>query len=164
MSEETVITGKVVWASDGIGVPGAILSIYTLIPAGLVGRAEANEHGEYWMKAEMHWTRAFDLYVVVLNRRGELLQVVREGSRWLTGSRTRLDVTVTGRWRSSGPRRSGQQRSPAAAAEGAGDLDITPTKTQCFVPTPYWPGKQPPEFLGGGRGLRRRISNGDRSA
>ena len=160
MSDETVITGKVVWAADGAGVPGAILSIYTLIPAGLVGRAEANEHGEYWMKAEMHWTRAFDLYVVVLNRRGELLQVVREGSRWLTGSRTRLDVTVTGRWRSSGPRRSGQQRS--ASAEGTGDLDVTPSKTQCLVPTPYWPKKGPPEFLGGGRGLRRRISNGDR--
>jgi hypothetical protein len=120
MSDETVITGKVVWAMDGIGVPGAILSIYTLIPAGLVGRAEANEHGEYWMKAEMHWTRAFDLYVVVLNRRGELLQVVREGSRWLTGSRTRLDVTVTGRWRSSGPRRSGHER-PAAEC-GAREL------------------------------------------
>jgi hypothetical protein len=101
MSDGSVITGKVVWAADGTGVPGAILSIYTLLPAGLVGRAEANEEGEYWMKAEMHWTKAVDLYVVVLNRRGELLQVVREGARWLTGSRTRLDVTVTGRWRSS---------------------------------------------------------------
>jgi hypothetical protein len=160
MSDETVITGKVVWATDGNGVPGAILSIYTLIPAGLVGRTEANEHGEYWMKAEMHWTRAFDLYVVVLNRRGELLQVVREGSRWLTGSRTRLDVTVTGRWRSSGPRRSGQHRP---ATEGAGDCDIgPPNTTKCLVSTPYWPKKGPPEFLGGGRGLRRRISNGDR--
>jgi hypothetical protein len=158
MSDETVITGKVVWATDGIGVPGAILSIYTLIPAGLVGRAEANEHGEYWMKAEMHWTRAFDLYVVVLNGRGELLQVVREGSRWLTGSRTRLDVTVTGRWRSSGPRRSGQQRP---AAEGALDSEVAPPQ-KCLVPTPYWPKKGPPEFLGGGRGLRRRVSNGDR--
>jgi hypothetical protein len=158
MSDETVITGKVVWATDGIGVPGAILSIYTLIPAGLVGRAEANEHGEYWMKAEMHWTRAFDLYVVVLNRRGELLQVVREGSRWLTGSGTRLDVTVTGRWRSSGPRRSGQQRP---AADGASDCDVGPPQ-KCLVPTPYWPKKGPPEFLGGGRGLRRRLSNGDR--
>jgi len=161
MSDDTVITGKVVWAKDESGVPGAILSIYTLIPAGLVGRTEADEHGEYWMKAEMHWTRAFDLYVVVLNRRGELLQVVREGSRWLTGSRTRLDVTVTGRWRSSGPRRSGQHRP---AVEGVAERDIAPTKTQCLVPTPYWPKKEPPEFLGGGRGLRRRISNGDRSA
>ena len=158
MSDETVITGKVVWASDGTGVPGAILSIYTLIPAGLVGRAEADEHGEYWMKAEMHWTRAFDLYVVVLNRRGELLQVVREGSRWLTGSRTRLDVTVTGRWRSSGPRRSGQQRSAESTS------DVVPT-TKCMVPTPYWPKKGPPEFLGGGRGIRRpRISNGDQQS
>jgi len=157
MSDETVITGKVVWALDESGVPGAILSIYTLIPAGLVGRAEANEHGEYWMKAEMHWTRAVDLYVVVLNRRGELLQVVREGSRWLTGSRTRLDVTVTGRWRSSGPRRTGQQRS----AESTGD--VVPT-TKCLVPTPYWPKREAPEFLGGGRGVRRRISNGDRQS
>jgi hypothetical protein len=155
MSDDTVITGKVVWATDGAGVPGAILSIYTLVPAGLVGRAEADENGEYWMKADMHWTRAFDRYVVVLNRRGELLQVVREGSRWLTGSRTRLDVTVTGRWRSSGPRRTGQQRAPA---ESTGE--VAPTK--CVVPTPYWPKKGPPEFLGGGRGLRRRISNGDR--
>lgn len=158
MSDETVITGKVVWATDGSGVPGAILSIYTLIPAGLVGRTEANEHGDYWMKAEMHWTRAFDLYVVVLNSRGELLQVVREGSRWLTGSRTRLDVTVTGRWRSSGPRRTGQQQQ---AAENAGD--VVPT-TKLLVPTPYWPKKGPPEFLGGGRGVRRRISNGDRQS
>jgi hypothetical protein len=157
MSDETVITGKVVWATDESGVPGAILSIYTLIPAGLVGRAEANENGEYWMKAEMHWTRAVDLYVVVLNRRGELLQVVREGSRWLTGSRTRLDVTVTGRWRSSGPRRTGQQRAP----ENTGD--VVPT-TKCLVPTPYWPKKGAPEFLGGGRGVRRRISNGDRQS
>jgi hypothetical protein len=157
MSDDTVITGKVIWATDGSGVPGAILSIYTLIPAGLVGRTEADENGEYWMKAEMHWSRAFDLYVVVLNRRGELLQVVREGSRWLTGSRTRLDVTVTGRWRSSGPRRTGQQRS----AENTGE--VVPT-TKCLVPTPYWPKKAPPEFLGGGRGIRRprRISNGDR--
>jgi hypothetical protein len=158
MSDETVITGKVVWAADGSGVPGAILSIYTLIPAGLVGRAEANEHGEYWMKAEMHWSRAFDLYVVILNSRGELLQVVREGARWLTGSRTRLDVSVTGRWRSSGPRRSGQHRP---AAEGAADCDVSPPQ-KCLVPTPYWPKKGPPEFLGGGRGLRRRVSNGDR--
>jgi hypothetical protein len=158
MSDETVITGKVVWATDESGVPGAILSIYTLIPAGLVGRAEANEAGEYWMKAEMHWTRAVDLYVVVLNRRGELLQVVREGSRWLTGSRTRLDVTVTGRWRSSGPRRTGQQRS----AENTGG-DVVPT-TKCLVPTPYWPKTGAPEFLGGGRGVRRRISNGDRQS
>lgn len=157
MSDETVITGKVVWATDESGVPGAILSIYTLIPAGLVGRAEANEYGEYWLKAEMHWTRAFDLYVVVLNRRGELLQVVREGSRWLTGSRTRLDITVTGRWRSSGPRRTGQQRAP----ENAGD--VVPD-TKCLVPTPYWPKKEPPEFLGGGRGVRRRVSNGDRQS
>jgi hypothetical protein len=157
MSDDTVITGKVVWATDGSGVPGAILSIYTLIPAGLVGRTEADENGEYWMKAEMHWSRAFDLYVVVLNRRGELLQVVREGSRWLTGSRTRLDVTVTGRWRSSGPRRTGQQRS----AENTGG-EVVPT-TKCLVPMPYWPKKAAPEFLGGGRGIRRprRISNGD---
>jgi hypothetical protein len=157
MSDETVITGRVVWAADGAAVPGAILSIYTLIPAGLVGRAEADESGQYWMKTEMHWTRAFDLYVVVLNRRGELLQVVREGCRTLTGSRTRLDVTVTGRWRSSGPRRSGQQR---AATEGTGDRDVAPTK--CLVPTPYWPQRSPPEFLGGGRGVRHRISFGDR--
>jgi hypothetical protein len=156
MSDDTVITGKVVWSADGAGVPGAILSIYTLVPAGLVGRAEADENGDYWMKTQMHWTRAFDLYVVVLNRRGELLQVVREGSRWLTGSRTRLDVTVTGRWRSSGPRRTGQQR---AVAENATDHDAPSTK--CLVPTPYWPNKAP-EFLGGGRGLRRRISLGDR--
>jgi hypothetical protein len=146
-----------VWAADGAGVPGAILSIYTLIPAGLVGRTEADENGDYWMKAEMHWTRAFDLYVVVLNRRGELLQVVREGSRWLTGSRTRLDVTVTGRWRSSGPRRSGQHHT---AKEGATDCDVGPTK--CLVPTPYWPGNTAPEFLGGGSGVRHRISFGDR--
>jgi hypothetical protein len=158
MSDDTVITGKVVWAADGTGVPGAILSIYTLIPAGLVGRAEANECGEYWMKADMHWTRAFDLYVVVLNQRGELLQVVREGARWLTGSRTRLDVTVNGRWRSSGPRRSGQHRP---TAEGTADCDVSPPQ-KCLVPTPYWPKKSPPEFLGGGRGLRRRVSNGDR--
>ncbi|HTA75121.1 MAG TPA: hypothetical protein VK733_12635 [Gemmatimonadaceae bacterium] len=160
MSDETVITGKVVWATDESGVPGAILSIYTLIPAGLVGRAEANEAGEYWMKAEMHWTRAVDLYVVVLNRRGELLQVVREGSRWLTGSRTRLDVTVTGRWRSSGPRRTGQQRS----AENTDVVPTAPGGTKCVVPTPYWPKKGAPEFLGGGRGVRRRISNGDRQS
>jgi hypothetical protein len=158
MSDDTVITGKVVWVADGTGVPGAILSIYTLLPAGLVGRAEANEYGEYWMKADMDWTRAFDLYVVVLNQRGELLQVVREGVRWLTGSRTRLDVTVTGRWRSSGPRRSGQQRP---TAEGAADCDVSPPQ-KCLVPTPYWPKKSAPEFLGGGRGLRRRVSNGDR--
>lgn len=156
MSDDTVITGQVVWAADGAGVPGAILSIYTLIPAGLVGRAEADENGEYWMKADVHWTRAFDLYVVVLNRRGELLQVVHEGGRWLTAGRTRLDVKVTGRWRSSGPRRSGQQR---AATDGAGDRDVAPTK--CLVPTPYWPESTPPEFLGGGRGVRHRISFGD---
>jgi hypothetical protein len=157
MSDNTVITGRVLFAADGAGVPGAILSIYTLIPAGLVGRAEADENGEFWMKTEMHWTKAFDLYVVVLNHRGELLQVVREGSRWLTGSRTRLDVTVTGRWRSSGPRRSGQHRT---AKEGAADCDVGPTK--CLVPTPYWPKNNAPEFLGGGSGVRHRISFGDR--
>jgi|SRR5579862_6014812 hypothetical protein len=155
MSDDTVITGQVAWAADGTGVPGAILSIYTLIPAGLVGRTEADENGEYWMKTEMHWTRAFDLYVVVLNRRGELLQVVREGARWLSGSRTRLDITVNGRWRSSGPRRSGQQAR-------VGTEDVAPTK--CLVPTPYWPKKEAPEFLGGGRGVRHRISFGDHTA
>ncbi len=151
MSDETVITGRVEWAGSGEVVPGAIVSIYTLVPAGLVGRAEADESGDYWMKTDRHWASAFDIYVVVLSRRGELLQVIADGPRWLSGARSRLDVAVRGRWRRSGP-------SDAVRAESGPSPPAPPTK--CAIPTAFWPSHhagraEPPEFLGGGRGVRR---------
>jgi hypothetical protein len=181
MSDETLISGRVMWAGRSDGVPGAIVSIYTLVPAGLVGRAEADEQGEYWVRSKRHWASAFDLYVVILNRRGELLQVVAEGPLALSGERTRLDVTVTGRSRGSGPRRAVTPQpaaereaaiphalEPAAghgdgarAARSPASTPVPPTK--CVVPTSFWPSQdggqpRPPLFVGGGRGIRRHVS------
>jgi hypothetical protein len=155
VSYETVITGKIRWTGNGEGVTGAIVSIYTLMPPAMVGRAEADDEGQFWMKTGVQWTTSADLYVVVLDSRGELLRVVREDPSWLTGTHTRLDVAVTGRWRPTGPRRTGQRQQKSSDMDSeaprrpALPADVV-QPTKCIVPTSFWP----PVFVGGGRGTR----------
>jgi hypothetical protein len=162
VSHETVITGNIRWAGNGEGVTGAIVSIYTLIPPAMVGRAEADASGQYWMKTSAQWANSADLYVVVLDNRGELLRVVRESPTWLTGTHTRLEVTVTGRWRPTGPRRTGQRQQKSSDMDSeaprrpATPADTVPS-TKCAVPTSFWP----PVFVGGGQALRPALVGAD---
>jgi hypothetical protein len=95
----TLISGAVRWAGSDEGVSHAIVSIYTLSPAGLVGRAQADDTGRYQIESGLHWAGGHDLFVVVLDARGTLLQLTRNGPVWLTGPSTKLDIPVTVRRR-----------------------------------------------------------------
>lgn len=99
----TVISGVIRWAGNGDPVSQAVVSIYTLTPASLVGRAQADAGGCFQMASRLHWAGGHDLYVVVLDARGELLQLTRNDPAWLTGPHTQLDIPVTGRWRPPPP-------------------------------------------------------------
>jgi hypothetical protein len=100
---ETVISGVVKWAGSGEPVSNSVVSIYTLTPASLIGRAQADANGCFRMASGLHWAGGHDLYVVVLDARGELLQLTRNDPAWLTGPHTQLDIPVTGRWRPPTP-------------------------------------------------------------
>jgi len=102
-SGPTLISGAVRWAGSDEGVSHAIISIYTLSPAGLVGRAQADDTGHYRIESGLHWAGGHDLFVVVLDARGTLLQLTRNGPVWLTGPSTRLDIPVTVRRRPQPP-------------------------------------------------------------
>jgi hypothetical protein len=95
----TVISGTVRWAGSDEGVSHAIVSIYTLSPAGLVGRAQADEAGRYDIESALPWAGGHDLFVVILDARGTLLQLTRNGPVWLTGPTTYFDIPVTVRRR-----------------------------------------------------------------
>ena len=99
----TVISGTVRWAGSDEGVSHAIVSVYTLTPAGLVGRGTADETGRYRIDSTLHWTGGHDLFLVVLDARGTLLQLSRNGPFWLTGETTNLDIPVTLRRRPQRP-------------------------------------------------------------
>jgi hypothetical protein len=99
----TVISGAVRWAGSDEGVGHAIVSIYTLSPAGLVGRAQADDTGHYRIESGLHWAGGHDLFVVILDARGTLLQLTRNGPVWLTGPSTKLDIPVTVRRRPQAP-------------------------------------------------------------
>ena len=102
-SGPTLISGAVRWAGSDEGVDHAIVSIYTLSPAGLVGRAQADATGHYQIESGLHWAGGHDLFVVVLDARGTLLQLTRNGPVWLTGPSTKLDIPVTVRRRPQPP-------------------------------------------------------------
>jgi hypothetical protein len=99
----TVISGVVKWAGSGEPVSESVISIYTLTPASLIGRAQADANGCFQMASRLHWAGGHDLYVVVLDACGELLQLTRNDPAWLTGPHTQLDIPVTGRWRPPTP-------------------------------------------------------------
>jgi hypothetical protein len=99
----TLISGAVRWAGSEEGVSHAIVSIYTLSPAGLVGRAQADNYGRYRIESDLHWAGGHDLFVVILDVHGTLLQLTRNGPVWLTGPSTKLDIPVTVRRRPQPP-------------------------------------------------------------
>src|SRR5271168_1830307 len=108
----TLITGAVRWAGSDEGVSHAIVSIYTLSPAGLVGRAQADDTGHYQIESGLPWAGGHDLFVVVLDARGTLLQLTRNGPVWLTGPSTKLDIPVTVRRRPQPPTSSTDSSIP----------------------------------------------------
>ena len=96
----TIITGVIRSAESGEAVKQATVSVYTLAPtAGLVGRARTDGRGAYRIDWPAHWTMARDLYVVVLDGNGQLLQVNGNGVERLTGSSNARDYEVRRRWR-----------------------------------------------------------------
>jgi len=99
----TEVAGRIRWSGTEASVPFAIVSVYTLSPAGLVGRTQADASGAYRIETSLHWAAGHDLYVVVLDAGGQLLQVARNGPFWLTGPSTRLDLPVIQRRRPEAP-------------------------------------------------------------
>jgi hypothetical protein len=89
----TIISGTVRWSGSDEGVT----------PAGLVGRGTADESGRYHIDSPLTWTDGHDLFLVVLDARGTLLQLTRNGPFWLTGPTTSLDIPVTLRRRPQRP-------------------------------------------------------------
>jgi hypothetical protein len=99
----TELAGRIRWSGSETSVPFAIVSVYTLSPAGLVGRTQADASGAYRIETSLHWAAGHDLFVVVLDAGGQLLQVARHGPFWLTGPSTRLDLPVMMRRRPEPP-------------------------------------------------------------
>jgi hypothetical protein len=118
-SSPTVISGAVRWAGSEEGVSHALVSIYTLSPAGLVGRAQADDMGRYNIESCLPWAGGHDLFVVVLDARGTLLQLTRNGPVWLTGPSTKLDIPVTLRRR---PQSAPSRRTPTGTNVPHGPL------------------------------------------
>jgi hypothetical protein len=130
-SGPTVISGAVRWAGSDEGVGHAIVSIYTLSPAGLVGRAQADDTGHYRIESGLHWAGGHDLFVVVLDARGTLLQLTRNGPVWLTGPATKLDIPVTVRRRPQSPTAPSGPGSPRRILPGAGGGAHGPVSFSC---------------------------------
>jgi hypothetical protein len=99
----TELAGRIRWSGSDEAVPYAIVSVYTLAPAALVGRAQADAAGIYRIESAVHWAGGHDLFVVVLDATGQILQVTRNGPFWLTGPSTRLDLPVMVRRRPETP-------------------------------------------------------------
>jgi hypothetical protein len=96
----TTITGVVRSFDAGEPIAHATVSLYTLAPVvGLVGRTRTDPGGAYRIDWPNQWTMARDLYVVILDRMGQLLQVIGDGRHYLSGDCTARDYLVRRRRR-----------------------------------------------------------------